>query len=141
MNGLSLLLFSFLAIHSSWISLKGQRLQVEVAENSMDKRRGLMGRTFLKDTEGMLFVYGEERILTFWMKGTKIPLSIGFFDQNQKLLEVQEMSVPSEGKKVVVYESRRPARYALEMPQGWFAKYNVEIGDRFSYLPVSTECP
>jgi hypothetical protein len=110
-------------------------LKVEVATTPEQKAQGLMLRTQLKEGEGMLFVFPFEQPLSFWMKNTLIPLSIGFFDKNQVLIEVLDMDPvigPVREEELPRYASSRPAKFALEVPKGWFAKKKIGNKARFS---------
>lgn len=108
--------------------LADQKITLEVAETVDQQSRGLMYRKHLGKNSGMLFVYPSERLLTFWMKNTLIPLSIGFFNKEKLLIEVQEMSVPTMmDTSPKHYVSKYPAMYALEMNAGWFKKNKIEV--------------
>jgi uncharacterized membrane protein (UPF0127 family) len=111
------------------IHLASQRLTVEVAETREGRERGLMDRTVLPEGTGMLFIFDNEETLTFWMKDTLIPLAIGYFDKNKKLIDIQEM-VPASPAQLepVLYPSLHPAKYALEVPKGWFSRHKVATG-------------
>lgn len=110
-------------------------LEVEVADTPEARARGLMLRRSLPETAGMLFVFEEEQRWGFWMKNTLIPLSIAFIDRYWKIVDIQDMTVapnPQEGP-FTIYESRAPARYALEVRQGLFRRYNAGIGTRILF--------
>ena len=112
------------------------RVRVEIADDDFERARGLMYRTALAENRGMLFVYEEEQQeLTFWMKNTLIPLSIAFMDSEGRIVDIQDMkplgleqTVPDA--KLPRYVSAEPARYALEVNQGFFEERGVEVGDR-----------
>ena len=53
-------------------------LNVEIADTPAKRARGLMHRRGLAPDSGMLFVFKKPQKLSFWMKDTKIPLSIAF---------------------------------------------------------------
>ncbi len=114
------------------IALGGKTLLVEVADTNEKRERGLMNRTSLKENSGMIFIFSAESKLSFWMKNTSIPLDIGYFDQNKKLVDIQSMQ-PSSPMEIQPrsYPSKRLAKYALEMPARWFEKNHVKIGDRY----------
>lgn len=114
------------------IKVAGQRLRVELAETEDQQEQGLMYRKSLKEGEGMLFVFPNARVRRFWMKNTFIDLSIGYFDENKALLDVQDMiPVKSEMEtNLPVYPSSGPAKYALEVPLGWFKKHKIKPGDK-----------
>ena len=69
----------------AWVELNGQRFEVEVADDDAERNRGLMFRESLAEGAGMLFVHDAERPLAYWMKNTKIPLDIFYFDASRKL--------------------------------------------------------
>jgi uncharacterized membrane protein (UPF0127 family) len=112
------------------IKIKNKILLVEVAQNSVEKSRGLMFRRTLDSQKGMLFLYESEEILYFWMKNTYIPLDIGFFDKNRILRTVKTMK-PHDLTSV---SSDFPVMYALEVNKGWFEANNVRLGDRFVFV-------
>jgi uncharacterized membrane protein (UPF0127 family) len=118
------------------LKLANKTISVELAKSPQQQARGLMFRKGLAQDTGMLFIYDQEQRLSFWMKNTFIPLSIGFFDKNQALVDVQEMQpVKSEIQtRVPTYQSLKPAKFALEMPPGWFRKNKIRLGERFELL-------
>lgn len=114
------------------ITLGSKTFVVEVAETPEHHERGLMFRDKLGPDEGMLFIFKNEQTRFFWMKNTLIDLSIGYFNKDKKLIDVQEMK---SGKGIAdsalpSYASAQPAMYALEMNKGWFDRSKVKIGDK-----------
>ncbi|MCX5910226.1 MAG: DUF192 domain-containing protein [Deltaproteobacteria bacterium] len=104
---------------------------MEVVQTEEQKARGLMFRESLGEDEGMLFVYGREEFLSFWMKNTRIPLSIAFMDAKGRIVDIQEM----EPFSLETHRSAYPAVYALEVNQGWFQRNGVQVGDRVNLPP------
>lgn len=122
------------------IRLGGKTVTVEIADTDEKRARGLMFRESLLKDHGMLFIFDSERELSFWMKNTLIPLSIGYFDKDKKLLEVQEMSPAIIGEMFPrTYKSRKPAMYALEMEKGWFSKNGIKEGTTFSFVSAGKQ--
>ncbi len=113
-----------------WLTLKEKGIRVEVARTEEEQAKGLMFREKLGKNEGMLFVYEREEILAFWMKNTRIPLSIAFIAKDGKIVDIQDME-PFDLRSHV---SARPAQYALEVNQGWFEKNGIGVGD-FVHIP------
>jgi uncharacterized membrane protein (UPF0127 family) len=113
------------------LRLGDEIMKVEIAKEPEERVWGLRRRTKLGPDEGMLFVFDRPKILSFWMQEVKIPLSIGFFNKLQILMEVFDM-FPSDEKEPPIYTSSLPALYALEVPLGWFQKHQIEPGMRFS---------
>ncbi|MDR2343332.1 MAG: DUF192 domain-containing protein [Spirochaetaceae bacterium] len=99
-------------------------LDVELAVSGEERSMGLMFRKKLDDGRGMLFVFQNDQILSFWMKNTSIPLSIAFIRHDGRIIEIHDMRPQSlEGIR-----SSRSARYALEVPQGWFERSGISVG-------------
>ncbi len=101
-------------------------LRAEIADDDEERGRGLMHRKEVRDGEGMLFVFQADQRLAFWMKNTLVPLSIAYIASDGRILEFHDMTPLS----LAPVESSRSARYALEVPQGWFSRAGVSIGDR-----------
>ena len=99
----------------------------ELARSAEEQATGLMFRKSLADGRGMLFVYEDDRRLSFWMKNTLIPLSIAYLAADGTIREIHDM----EPKSLKGVNSTRSVRYALEVPQGWFARVGLAVGDRF----------
>lgn len=111
-------------------------LTVEIADTPEKTAQGLLYRKSMSDKSGMLFIFPESEVRHFWMKNTFIPLSIGFFDDQRVLLEVQDMEpVKSEMEsRPPTYNSQKPAKYCLEVNRGWFQKHKIKVGDKFEFL-------
>ncbi len=115
------------------IKVGRETLMVEIARTPLEHERGLSFRKTLEWGRGMLFIFDKEQQLSFWMKNTFIPLSIGFFDKNKKLLNILDMTPVKQvgkNKSLRLYKSKGPALYALEVPQGWFKKKSLRPGAR-----------
>ena len=107
------------------IQVDGVSARVELAYTVEGRRLGLMGRQQLGRDEGMLFVFPREKVLEMWMLNVRIPLDVGFFDRNGRLLGWRSMRVDGG---TAIYASTAPALYALEMNQGWFERYPIAPG-------------
>ncbi len=116
------------------ISIRGYTLTVELATTPATRACGLSHRNELRKNHGMLFIYPDLRPRSFWMKDTKIPLSIAFLDDSGQIFSIQDMT-PMQTDRT--YPSSRPAGYALEVNQGWFGKNGIDVGDAVEMkLPV-----
>lgn len=118
------------------IKLGGKTITVEVARSNEQLAHGLMYRTQMGENDGMIFVFPDVDTRSFWMKNTFIPLSIGFFDEDKILVDIQDMeAVKSEMVTTPPsYVSAKPAKYALEMNRGWFLKNSIKVGAKFEGL-------
>lgn len=108
-----------------------ERISAEIAYTREDRRVGLMHRESLPEDHGMLFLFPEEKILSFWMKDTPLPLSIAFADAGGRIVRIADLE-PNSREAV---SSGVPARYALEMNRGWFESHGVVAGDVIAGIP------
>ena len=111
------------------LRVAGIPITVEIADDPATRSRGLMERDSLPQDHGMLFVYSEEQVLSFWMRNTRIPLDIAFIDGNGVIVDIQGMEPHDEESRL----SRQPAMYALEMSRDWFEEHGVRVGDRVEF--------
>jgi uncharacterized membrane protein (UPF0127 family) len=105
-------------------------IRAEVADNFSSRMQGLMRRASLPPNGGMLFVFDEDGTHSKWMKNTLIPLSVAFLDERGAIINIADMQPHSEQSHCAA----RPARYALEMTQGWFAQRSIRAGARLRGL-------
>ncbi len=115
------------------IRLQSEVLNVEISSTPEQRQKGLMYRMHLPEGAGMLFIYDKPEILSFWMKNTPLPLSIAFFDEHRRLINIAHMA-PTRAPETEFYRSDKPALYALEVPQGWFERHNISSVSAFEFL-------
>ena len=102
------------------------RIEAEVAANDQNRQVGLMNRRVMPPQRGMLFVFSRENTHCMWMRNTFIPLSVAFIDADGVIINIEDMQPQTESNHC----ARKPARYALEMNQGWFAQRGIKPGAR-----------
>ena len=119
-----------------WVEVGGQRYEVEIADNDASRAQGLMFRDKMADGHGMLFIHDYEEPQAYWMKNTRIPLDILYFDTGRKLV-TQQRDVPpcSAGDACPIYPSNAPARYVLELNAGQAAKLKLQDGSEIRFDP------
>jgi uncharacterized membrane protein (UPF0127 family) len=100
------------------------RLQVEIAETEEQRQTGLMGRIDLAPNTGMLFVI-EPPGRGFWMKDTRLKLTVAFIAECGRILAFADLEPLSE-------EIKNPDldyRFGLEVDRGWFERNGIAVGD------------
>lgn len=100
-------------------------IQAEVADTPGERSLGLMNRESLEANAGMLFVFEEAGVHCFWMRNTRIALSIAFIDDEGRIVNIADMQPLDENSN---HCPARPVRFALEISQGWFAKRGIREG-------------
>lgn len=103
---------------------------VPLAETLAQQEQGLSGKA--NSTNGMFFTFAHSQRVGFWMQNTTTPLSIGFFDKNGKLINVEDMEANTKN----LHFSAENAKYALELPKGNFEKLELKPG----ILLLKREC-
>jgi uncharacterized protein len=107
-------------------------LPVKLAATPEHRRHGLMEVPELPAGTGMLFTFDDDRTGGFWMKDTLVPLDIAFADADGTIVAILAMD-PCEEDPCEVYEPGVAYRAALEVPQGWFAAEDIEVGDELTF--------
>src|SRR5687768_6155466 len=106
------------------------KLTAEVANTDATRSTGLMHRRMLPENRGMLFVFTDVAIHGMWMMNTHVPLSVAFLDTKGVIINIADMTPHTQDS----HSAARPAKYALEMNQGWFRKRGIKPGDRVEGL-------
>jgi uncharacterized membrane protein (UPF0127 family) len=104
-----------------------------VADKSETQQLGLMNVTEadLPADKGMLFVFENDRYLSFWMRNTIIPLDIAYIRSDGTIVKTYTMEALNEEG----YPSVEPGRFALEVRAGQFAQHGIAMGDHIDIPP------
>jgi uncharacterized membrane protein (UPF0127 family) len=103
---------------------------VELAETSEQKSRGLMFRREMADNEGMLFLHRRDRVLTMWMANTFLPLDMLFIERDGTIARIEENTIPQSRD---VISSRKRVRAVLELNAGTARNLGISAGDEVVY--------
>lgn len=119
-----------------WVELGGKRYTVEIANDDASRAKGLMHRDSMPADRGMLFLHDVEEPQAYWMKNTRIPLDILYFDSARKLVS-QQRDVPActLGDRCPPYPSNAPARYVLELNAGQAEALKLRDGAELKFGP------
>ncbi len=112
------------------LTIGGVPLRVEVASSDEQRKTGLMNRDSMPEEHGMVFVYPDAKIRGFWMKNTRIPLSIAFVDSEGTIRRIADMKPYVLDRTSSLY----PSRYAIETHKGWFERHGLESGAKVEGL-------
>lgn len=106
-------------------------IDIELAEDEEAQELGLMYRTHLDEYQGMLFIFKEADVHSFWMKNTILPLDIIFINDKREIIKIHKNTAPYQESPG--YSSVKPALYVVEVNAGYCDKFNVKEGDKISY--------
>ena len=114
------------------LKVAGRDILVELQTDAESRASGLMFRTHLDDDKGMLFVFPEDQMLTFYMRNTLIPLDIVFLHADGTVMNITH---GTPGVEIPTCNSDAPARLVLELNAGWCAQNGLKPGDRVLVPP------
>lgn len=106
------------------------RIAIEVADNEDERTQGLMYRSQMPDSVGMLFIFENAEPRSFWMKNTKIPLDIIYVGDNKEIVMVYKSVMPYSTQSVPSYKN---ARYVVEVNGGFTTEHNIKEGDHINF--------
>jgi len=108
----------------------GERINVEIAASAEARKRGFMRRAAPGKLEGMLFVFTDEAERRFWNHDVSFSVDIAFLDSSGRVVSTAKMEPLDD----TIVSSRAPARFALEMRSGAFARLGISR-DSFVKIP------
>jgi uncharacterized membrane protein (UPF0127 family) len=106
-----------------------QTVSVQVADEDEERTKGLMYVREMPEKEGMVFVWPEAAVRSFWMRNTFIPLDL-FYIRQGEIVKVISWAKPLDETGL---PSDQPVDWVLEMNGGWAERYNVGVGDKVRF--------
>ena len=101
-------------------------IAIEIAEDEAAITIGLMNRRVVPELHGMLFIFPDEELRSFWMRNTYASLDIIFVNSNLEIVALHPYTQPLSDTS---YPSTRPAQYVVEVAAGFAEKHGVQAGD------------
>jgi uncharacterized membrane protein (UPF0127 family) len=114
----------------------GGSLDLELALTQEEIAQGLMFRPSLPENRGMLFLFPVERVPSFWMKNTLIPLDLLFLAGDGTIVEIVERAQPCAAEPCPQYIPGRAVWAVLEVNAGFTERHGLAVGDRFEFERV-----
>lgn len=100
--------------------------ELEIANTIFRRSRGLMGRSSLGRSNGMLFIYPWSRTVRIWMAGTPLPLDVIFVDKTGQIVKIEPNMKPFSRKAV---SSGCSVKWVMELAGGEAARCGLAVGD------------
>lgn len=111
------------------VCFKDNCFEVELAKTDEERMLGLMFRKSLGQNRGMLFIFPEEGIYSFWMKNTRIPLDIIWINENKDVVFISEHTQPCKEDFCPSITPPEKAKYVLEINGGVSKEIGLGVGD------------
>jgi uncharacterized membrane protein (UPF0127 family) len=107
------------------------KIDIEIADNDYERQLGLMNRKEMKENQGMLFIFPNETMQSFWMRNTLIPLDIVFVNSKKNIVTIHKNTHTLSDQS---YPSSAPAEYVLELNAGFTDRHNIQLGDKLNWM-------
>jgi len=106
------------------------KIDIEIADTPKLRAQGLSGKESLAEDTGMLFVFEEEGVYPFWMKGMNFPIDIIWIDENYQIVDITKNAAPESYPQT--FSPKKPIKYVLEIGAGLTDQYEIDTGEYIS---------
>lgn len=122
--------------YSEKIMINDVAVEVQIADTPLKRNLGLMHQEQLPYDEGMLFIYENSGVYSFWMYNMKFALDIIWFDENGNVVHIEQNVPPcsSEPEDCELYDPVEEAMYVFEATAGFVEKFNLSEDSTFSWI-------
>ncbi|MDR3610346.1 MAG: DUF192 domain-containing protein [Ignavibacteriaceae bacterium] len=110
------------------------KIEIEIANNGSSRQLGLMFRKHMDNSDGMLFIFTDEEMQSFWMHETYIPLDMIFVNKEKKIVTIHRNTQTLSDQ---TYPSTAPAIYVIEVNARFCAANNINEGDRITFIQLA----
>jgi uncharacterized membrane protein (UPF0127 family) len=111
-----------------YVLVSDNLFMVDIASDMTQSKIGLSNRNLNKENYFMVFILDKPQKVSFWMKNTKIDLSIAFINEESRIVEISNLKANSLKQKI---SKNNDIKYALEVPKGYFIENQIRVGDYF----------
>lgn len=107
-------------------------IKAEIADTPEERTQGLMFRESLDENDGMIFIFDDPKVYSFWMKNTLIPLDIIWLNQEKEIVKILQ-ATPCTEDPCEIYNPETEAIYVIEVNQGFTEQNNIKLGDKVDF--------
>jgi uncharacterized membrane protein (UPF0127 family) len=112
----------------------GFSVTAELALTDEERQQGLMFREKINDDQGMLFIFEDEGVYSFWMKNMRFPIDILWLDAQKKIVHLESRVPPCQSDPCPSYAPDAAAMYVLELKSGGAEKHGLKLYDRLEFV-------
>ena len=109
---------------------------LEVSDNDEERAQGLSGRKSMDERSGMLFIFQDKEIRSFWMKEMYFPLDFIWLDDDLIVDLSENIPPPKNGdtSNLEIITPLKPVDKVIELNSGQISKMNLKIGDKIEFI-------
>lgn len=111
------------------VEINGQEITVDIADSPGERQQGLSGRPALPENHGMLFIFPNKQVRSFWMPNMNFPLDMIWINDNQ-VVNITKNAPPGGDNPSERFSSELPVNYVLEVNAGFADRHNIKAGDK-----------
>jgi uncharacterized protein len=115
------------------LKIKDIVLNIDVADTTALRAKGLGGREEIPADYGMLFIFPEVKKHRFWMKGMKVNIDMLFIKDAKVVDLLRNIPAPTDNTKdenLPIYEPIVPVDMVLEVQAGFIDQHSIQVGDQ-----------
>jgi uncharacterized membrane protein (UPF0127 family) len=110
------------------VKFNEEEFNFSFASSGIELIKGLSHVEDLGSYHGMLFDFGCDYDIHMWAKDLLFPIDVAFLSADGTVLQFGNLNPNIE--RSFTLRASTPARYALEVPERFFERHNIKIGDR-----------
>jgi uncharacterized protein len=136
--GLALVIWSFVMVlkqpapekyqSAPVLQIGNHSINLEVADTDAERSLGLSGRTSLESDTGLLFIFEEPGIYSFWMKDMRFPIDIVWIDENWEVVDINRGVRPETYPEL--FHPVAPVKYVLELNSGTAVELGIDTNSK-----------
>ena len=108
--------------------IKINQLMLGIADSEEKRSFGLMHRKKISPNSGMIFLWKDSKIRSFWMKNTYFNLDLFFLNSEGIIVEIYKNAKALDETYI---SSKNKVKYVIELKSG---EHDFNVGDRFKCI-------
>jgi uncharacterized membrane protein (UPF0127 family) len=113
---------------TTMVEFRGREYTSYVVDTERLRSRGLSNKSSLPEDEGMLFVFDESDIHSFWMKDMNFDIDIIWINENGSVVYIVQNASPESYPEF--FTPTQESMYVWEVNAGFAAENGIDIGGR-----------
>lgn len=109
-------------------------VSAEVADEVLERAKGLSGREGLGEKEGMLFKFDEYGFYYFWMKDMLFPIDMIWIRDNKVVDVTHNAPFPVGDEQPASFSPQEIVNYVLEVNAGFAREHGIQEGDMVTII-------